>query len=99
MTKLGKVKTLTIASLSAVALAGSIAFAQTQSIDQNQGDKRMERRHEGHDGGWGDRGFGRGFGFAGITLTDDQKARVKQIHESFADRTKGLREQLRAKHQ
>jgi Spy/CpxP family protein refolding chaperone len=62
----------------------------------------MERRHQGHGRGFGGGDFGRdGFrgGFGGITLTDDQKARMKQIHESFNERTKALREQLRAKHQ
>jgi Spy/CpxP family protein refolding chaperone len=37
--------------------------------------------------------------FRGITLTEDQKARVKQIHESFRTRNQGLHEQLRAKRQ
>lgn len=37
--------------------------------------------------------------FRGITLTEDQQARVKQIHESFRTRTQGLHEQMRAKRQ
>jgi Spy/CpxP family protein refolding chaperone len=32
-------------------------------------------------------------------LTDDQKAKLQQIHQSFDERTKALREQLRAKHE
>jgi len=34
-----------------------------------------------------------------LNLTDDQKAKIKQIHESFAESNKPLREQLRAKRQ
>ena len=36
---------------------------------------------------------------AGVTLTDDQKARVKSINESFRERTKSLHQQIRAKRQ
>ena len=59
--------------------------------------------------GWGrgDRGgrFGRGGHgmrggmFRGIELTEDQKTRVKQINDSFRQRTQSLHEQLRAKRQ
>src|SRR5947209_18065820 len=35
----------------------------------------------------------------GIDLTDDQKTKLQQMHQSFDERTKPLREQLRAKHQ
>ena len=34
-----------------------------------------------------------------LNLTDDQKAKIKQIRESSAESNKALREQLRAKHQ
>jgi Spy/CpxP family protein refolding chaperone len=108
MKKLGKFKTLTIASLSAIALATPIALAQQAGSDQEQS-QRAEQGHEGHGKGWGRRGEfgrrgGRGMGmrggmFRGITLTEDQKARVKQIHESFRTRNQGLHEQLRAKRQ
>jgi protein CpxP len=37
--------------------------------------------------------------FRGIDLTEDQKAKLKTISESFHERTKSLREQLRAKRQ
>lgn len=115
MTKLGKLKTLTIASLSAIALAVPVAFAQTTSTTQDQKQATGER-HGGHGKGWGDkqgRG-GRGGGgergerggrmggrmmFAGINLTDDQKAKLKQISQSFRERTQSLHQQLRAKRQ
>jgi protein CpxP len=104
MKKLGKIKTLTIASLSAVALAAPIAFAQSTSTSQDTQQVTGERhggRGEGRGRGWaGERGGGmRGMMFKGIDLTDDQKAKMKQISESFRERTQSLHEQLRAKRQ
>lgn len=110
MKKLGKIKTLTIASLSAVALAAPIALAQSTSTSQDQQQVTGER-HGGRGKGWG-KGEGRGKGwagerggrmhgmmFGGLNLTDDQKAKMKQIGQSFRERTQSLREQLRAKRQ
>ena len=82
MKNLGRYNKLAIASLSAIALAASIAVAQTVKTDQDHG-----------------RGGMRGGLFSKLNLTDDQKAKIKQIHESFAERNKPLREQLRAKRQ
>jgi protein CpxP len=111
MKKLGKIKTLTIASLSAVALAAPIAFAQSTSTNQDTQQATGER-HGGHRKGAGERGDreGRGWGgerggrmggmmFKGIDLTDDQKAKMKQISESFRERTQSLHQQLGAKRQ
>jgi len=101
MNKLGRFKTLAIASLSAIALAGSIAVAQTVTTDQGntQDTTRAERRggrgkHRGH-------GFGgmRGGAFKQLNLTEDQKTKMKDIRQSFAERNKPLREQLHAKRQ
>jgi protein CpxP len=110
MKKLGKIKTLTIASLSAVALAAPIAFAQSTSTNQDTQQVTGERhggRGEGKgrggrgwDGERGERGGGmRGMMFRGIDLTDDQKAKMKQISESFRERTQSLHQQLSAKRQ
>jgi Spy/CpxP family protein refolding chaperone len=112
MNKLGKFKTLTIASLSAVALAAPIAFAQTTTTTQNTQQVTGERHggrggwrkggdHKGGEGrgGWGRGGGMRGMMFGGITLTDDQKAKMKEISQSFRTRTQSLHEQLRAKRQ
>jgi protein CpxP len=111
MKKLGKIKTLTIASLSAVALAAPIAFAQSTTTTQDTPQATGER-HGGHGKGWGDKDKegreGRGWGgerggrmggmmFRGINLTDDQKAKMKEIGQSFRESTKSLHEQLRAK--
>lgn len=104
MNKLGRFKTLAIATLSAIALAASIAVAQTVTPEQGntQDQTRTERRggrgrgeHKGH--GWG--GMRRGGFFKQLNLTEDQQAKVKQIRQSFAERNKPLREQLRAKRQ
>ncbi|HKG45807.1 MAG TPA: Spy/CpxP family protein refolding chaperone [Pyrinomonadaceae bacterium] len=97
----GRFKTLAIATLSAIALAASIAVAQTVTTDQgSQQGARTERRggrgeHKGH--GWG--GMRGERGFRQLNLTEDQKAKIKQIRETFAQSNKPLREQLRAKRQ
>jgi len=99
----GRFKKLAIASVSAIALAGSIAVAQTVTPNQTpqQGSQQMERHggqgRGGKHGSWG--GMREGGFFRQLNLTDDQKAKMKQIHESFAERNKPLREQLRAKRQ
>jgi len=116
MKNLGKIKTLTIASLSAVALAAPIAFAQSSGTTTTQDTQQATgERHGGHGKGWGQRGDrkgreGRGsWGgkrggrlggmFGGVNLTDDQKARMKQISQSFRERTQSLHQQLRARRQ
>jgi Spy/CpxP family protein refolding chaperone len=103
MNKPARLKTLAIATLSAIALAASIVVAQTVTPNQGntqgtQTERRGARRgdHKGH--GWGGMRQ-RGDFFGQLNLTDDQKAKMKQIHESFAERNKPLQEQLRAKRQ
>jgi len=97
-------KILAIATLSAIALATSIAIAQTVSTSQDnaQGAHKEWRGQRG--GGRGERrehGWGgmQGGAFRQLNLTEDQKAKMKQIRESFAERNKPLREQLHAKRQ
>jgi Spy/CpxP family protein refolding chaperone len=112
MKKLGKLRTLTIASLSAVAIAAPIAYAQSTGSNQdNQKVTRGERRggHDRDGKGWGRKGRGEDFGrggpgmrggmFRGIELTEDQKTRMQQIRDSFRQRTQSLHEKLRTKHQ
>ena len=94
----GRIKTVAIATLSAIALAASIAVAQTVTTDQSNPQGTRTERH----GGRGDhKGWGgmRGGMFKQLNLTDDQKAKMKQIRESFATQNKPLRDQLRAKRQ
>ena len=99
MSKLGRFKTLAIATLSAIALAGSIVVAQSVSTGQSntQGTQVERRGHGRGEHGWG--GMREGGFFKQLNLTEDQKAKMKQIRESFAERNKPLREQLQAKRQ
>jgi len=93
----GRIKTIAIATLSAIALAASIAVAQT--VKTNQGTQQDTQRHMGRGGhkGWG--GMREGGFFKQLNLTDDQKAKMKQIRENFAQTNKPLHDQLRAKRQ
>ena len=99
MSKLARFKTLAIATLSAIALAASIAVAQT--VTTNQGTQQGPGQHAGRGGhkghGWG--GMREGGFFKQLNLTEDQKAKIKQIRESFAQTNKPLHDQLRAKRQ
>src|ERR1700754_897190 len=94
-------KTLAIATLSAIALASSIAVAQSVATEQS---KTQDAPKEWHGRGRGDRN-GHGWGgmrsgfFRQLNLTEDQKAKMKQIRETFAQTNKPLRDQLRAKRQ
>ena len=90
MKKLGKFKLFAIASLSAVVLIfASIAVAQ--SVKTHRGQRQRGARME--------RGFHGGGAFKQLNLTDDQKAKMKQIREGFMESNKPLLEQLRAKRQ
>ena len=103
MKKLGKIKTLTIASLSAVALAAPIAFAQSTDSTTTQEKQKVMRgeRHGGHGKRWGHaRGGNRaGLFLRSLNLTEDQKTRMQQIRSSFRERTKSLSQELRTKRQ
>jgi len=96
----GRIKTFAIATVSAIALAASIAVAQTvnQGTQQGTPTERHAGRggHKGHEG-W--EGMREGGFFRQLNLTDDQKAKIKQIRESFAQTNKPLRDQVRAKRQ
>ena len=99
MKKLGKIKIMAIAGLSALALSVPIVLAQTTGTTQDKQGTRRERG-ERHAGRWGGRGEGmHGMMFRGINLTDDQKSKIKQISQSFRERTQPLREELRTKRQ
>lgn len=102
MKRLGKIKTLAAAAVAAIALTTGLAIAQTSAQD-DQSKPRAEKHGSGKHGfgkGRGHRGGGmHGFGFGRLNLTDDQKARIQQIHQSFDERTKSLHEQLHAKRQ
>lgn len=103
MKTFGKFKLVAIASLSAIALAASIAVAQSVKTEgtQDQGQKSQWRHRRGGQGGHDKRGFGkmRGAFLNKLNLTDDQKAKVAQLRQNSAESNKALREQLRAKRQ
>lgn len=105
MKKLGRIQTFAVAGLSALALAVPVAIAQTTGNEQGAQRQGAHGERHGKGGEFGGRHGGRGGGhfggrvmFRGIELTDAQKASMKQIRQSFGERTKSLREQLRAKH-
>src|SRR6185503_9990952 len=95
----GRIKTIAIATLSAIALAASIAVAQTVTTNQGtqQGTRGEHRGGRGGHKGWG--GMREGGFFKQLNLTDDQKAKMKQIRENFAQTNRPLHDQLRAKRQ
>ncbi|HEY0347690.1 MAG TPA: Spy/CpxP family protein refolding chaperone [Pyrinomonadaceae bacterium] len=90
MKKLGKIKLLAIACLSAVVLiVASVAVAQSVKTHRGRGQR----------GAWMGRGFHGGGAFKQLNLTDDQKAKMKQIRQSSMESNKPLLEQLQAKRQ
>jgi periplasmic protein CpxP/Spy len=107
MKKFSRFKMLTLVSLSSIVLVASVAFAQTTVTTQDnkekaRGEWRGRGKRDGHRNGFrrGRGGFGGGGAmFRQLNLTEDQKTKMAQIRESFGERTKSLRQQLRAKHQ
>ena len=99
MKKLGRIQTIAFAGLSALAITAPVAIAQTSGGADTGGKGKHERHGKGggHHGRRGDH-FGRRMMFRDVELTDAQKASLKQIRQSFGERTKSLREELRAKH-
>lgn len=101
MKKLGKMQKIAIASFATLALAVPIALAQTASPSQEgQQVTRGERRGHGkHRGMRGNRGMRGQMFFRGLNLTEDQRAQMRQINQSFRERTQSLQQELRAKRQ
>ncbi|HEX7177114.1 MAG TPA: Spy/CpxP family protein refolding chaperone [Pyrinomonadaceae bacterium] len=101
MKRLGKIQTFAIAAVAGLALATPFAIAQTGGGDAQGKDHGKRGEWGGRRGGGGDHRGGGRFGggmFRGIDLTEEQKTRLQQIHQSFGESTRALREQLRAKH-
>ena len=80
-----------IAVLAFVVLATGVIFA----VGQKAGDG-----HKDGKGKWakraGHRGGGMGFGFRGVELTDDQKAKFKELRQASGESIKPLRQSLKA---
>jgi protein CpxP len=99
MSKLGRFKVLAIAAISAIALAASIAVAQTVTTQDNgQGGRGAWHGRGGDHKGPGVGGMREGGLFRQLNLTDDQKAKMKQIRQSFAQTKNPQMEQVRSKH-
>jgi len=103
MKKFANFRMLALVSLSSIVLVASVALAQTAGTTQGdhnkaRGEWRGRGRGEGREGDHRG-GFMGGGMFEKLNLTDDQKARMKTIRESFGERTKALRDQLEAKRQ
>lgn len=61
-----------------------------------------QRSHEGKKAGWGGRGGhhrGMGMAFRGLDLTDEQKAKVKELHTASRESLKPVMESLKANHE
>lgn len=103
MKTFGKLKTLGLATaLTATAVAGSFVVAQSVTPNQDNNQQQGREWRRGGRGGNHEHGFGGMRGnrlFSQLNLTEDQKAKVKQLHDSFAERNKPLREELRTKRQ
>lgn len=87
------------AAIAAAVLLTTAAVVFSQNPPQRpDGPPGPPRGPFGH-GPHGPRGPG-GLGpLAGLNLTDVQKEQIKQIHESFAEQTKALRDQMRTLHE
>lgn len=79
-------------ALVVASLVSSASFAQAQVAAPGA----KAERHEEHEGMRGMRGMGEGHGpLRGITLTDAEKAKLKEIHAKYATEAKSLRESLK----
>ncbi|HYE72701.1 MAG TPA: Spy/CpxP family protein refolding chaperone [Blastocatellia bacterium] len=94
MNRIGRLRAISTSAVMALALVSP--FAQTPSTNNQQTDKQ-----ERHAFGRHHKRGGKMFGRLGqqLNLTDAQKAQMKQIGQSYRERTKALREQLQAKRQ
>ena len=96
MKKLGKTKIMIICGVAAVALSVPIVLAQKATT--NRGERGAFGERHGRGQRWNGRGEGMHGGmFRGLNLTDDQKAKIKQIGESSRESTKSLRQELETK--
>ena len=82
-----------------IAIAGAVLFAAV-AVGFSQ-DPQGPRRGGGFRGGPGGPGPRDGLGPLGreLNLTDEQKAQIKKITESFEESTRSLHEQLRTLHE
>lgn len=99
MKNINKIKAFAVALVMALGIGAS--FAMAQSTGEKSGDKlgqRGGRHHFARGEGRGGRG---GFGrmFRNLDLTDEQKAKFKQIRQSHSETMKSLHQQIRTEMQ
>lgn len=92
MKNINKMKAFAVAVV--LAMVVSVSFAMAQSTGEKFG-RQGGRHHFGNREGRG--GFGRMF--KNLDLTDDQKAKFKQIRENHSEAMKSLHQQIRTEMQ
>src|SRR5438876_5729821 len=99
MKRFRKMHGFLIAIVMPVAIAIPVAMAQSSGTNQGQPIERGAARqahggHDGHRGEWMHGGFAKK-----LNLTDAQKTQMKQLGQSYRERTLPLRNELRTKQQ
>jgi len=94
MKKINKLYVIALSACMAIALAIPTIMAQSAN---GQSGSQKSSEFSGHCGRHG-RGMYSAI-FRQLNLTDEQKAQMKQIHQSSYERTRSLRQELRAKMQ
>jgi Spy/CpxP family protein refolding chaperone len=83
-----------------IAIAGALLLTMAMVVfSQGPGGGGGPRERGFHDGPGGPPRDGLGPLGRDLNLSDDQKAQIKKIRDSFEESTKSLREQLRAQHE
>jgi len=99
-TMTGKTSMKRMARLTSFALPAAMAFTLAMpAFSQDQGVQPQEPGKQRFGGFHGRHGRGGGDGLGRLNLTEDQKTQMKQIRESYRERTQSLRQELRAKRQ
>src|SRR5262245_66648028 len=96
MRKISKLQVTALSALIAVTLAISAILAQSSNEQSNTQKPGDGKGAFGWHGGRHGRGM-RAAMFRALNLTDEQKAQMKQIRQSYRERTQPLRQELRAK--
>jgi protein CpxP len=87
-----------LAALMAIALAVPVIMAQSSNEQSDKTVRSVRKRGQGRHAHSVGRGFD-GMAFQRLNLTDDQKAQLKQLRQSYHERTKPLHQELRTRMQ
>ena len=96
MKRINKASILALSAVMAVTLAIAAILAQSPNGQSGSQEAREGKGRFGMHRGFHGRGM-RGAMFRALNLTDEQKAQMKQIRQSYRERTQPLRQELRAK--